>query len=78
MPDAQLTNKLSPREAVRPRCPVCRVDMQVLHIAQGRPGFQHFTLRCLRCGIIHDAQAPSDPINAESLGWCGSELRPPR
>ena len=60
MPDAQTTNKLSPREL--PRVPSSH------DVVLGIPGFQHWTLRCRRCGIIHGAQAPSDPINAEALG----------
>lgn len=75
MLDAQLTSKLSSREIVWPHCPVCRAHMEVLHVVSGRPSFQHWTLRCRRCGIIYDAQAYWDPINAEALRWCGSELK---
>jgi tRNA(Ile2) C34 agmatinyltransferase TiaS len=77
MPDAQLTNKLSPRQIVRPRCPACEAAMETLHVAPGRPGFEHWTLRCTKCGVIYEAQAPVDPIDSEAVGWLGSELKPP-
>jgi hypothetical protein len=44
----------------------------------GRPGFEHWTLRCTECGVVHEAQAAADPINPEVLGWLGGELKPPR
>jgi tRNA(Ile2) C34 agmatinyltransferase TiaS len=78
MPDAQLTNKLSPRETVSPRCPACKARMDVLHVVRGRPGFVHRTLRCTKCGAIFEAQAPLDPITSEALGWLNSELKPPK
>lgn len=78
MPDAQLTNKLSPRETVRPRCPMCQSRMEVLHVVPGRLGFEHWTLRCRKCGLVHEAQAAADPIGSEVLGWFGGELKPPQ
>jgi hypothetical protein len=78
MPDAQLTDKLSPRQTVRPRCPICRADMEVLRVVPGRLGFEQWTLRCGKCGLIHEAQAAADPINAEARGWLGSPLKPPQ
>jgi hypothetical protein len=78
MPDSQLTNKLSPRHIVQPRCPMCQAQMDVQRVLLGRPGFEYWTLRCTKCGLIHEAQAPTDPINSEALGWFNSELQPPR
>lgn len=78
MPDAQLTNKLSPRQAVRPRCPMCDAHMDTLRVVSGRPGFEHRTLRCSKCGLIYEAQAPADPIDSSALRWLSSELKPPR
>jgi len=51
--------------------------MEVLRVVPGRPGFEHWTLRCRKCGLVHEAQAPAAPINFEALGWCGGELKPP-
>ena len=78
MPDAQLTNKLSVRETASPRCPLCCGAMEILHVVSGRPGFEHWTLRCNRCGLVHQAQAAADPISSEALRWCDGELRPPQ
>jgi rubredoxin len=78
MPDARLTNQLSPREAVRPRCPMCYAHMETVRVVSGRPGFEHRTLRCSKCRLIYEAQAPADPIDADALRWINSELRPPQ
>ena len=78
MPDAPLTNKLSPSQVAHPRCPACEARMDILRIVPGRPGFEHRTLRCSKCGVIYEAQAPADPIDAEALGWLRSGLNPPQ
>ncbi len=77
MPDAQLANRLSPRDAVRSRCPQCQAQMKLQRVVPGRPGFEFWTLRCIKCGTIYEAQAP-DPLISEALRWLGSELQPPR
>ncbi|MGE5157903.1 MAG: response regulator [Gemmatimonas sp.] len=77
MPDAQLTNKLSPSEVVHPRCPACEAGMNVLRVVSGRPGFEHRTLRCTKCGLTYEAQAPVDPLYPEALGWLQGGLKPP-
>jgi tRNA(Ile2) C34 agmatinyltransferase TiaS len=78
MPDAQITDRLSPRHTLRPRCPQCRGRMEVQHVAPGRLGFEHWTLRCIKCGLIQDAQAQADPMKSEAVGWFNGELRPPK
>ena len=78
MPDAQLINKLSPRETVHPRCPMCKAHMETLRVVSGRPGFEHRTLRCSKCRLIYEAQAPADPIDSNALRWLSGELKPPR
>lgn len=67
MSDALLANRLSPRETVWPRCPMCAASLEVLRIVPGRPGFEHRTLRCPTCGTIYEAQAPSDPTDSNAL-----------
>jgi uncharacterized Zn finger protein len=62
MADAQFSNKLSSGEAERLRCPMCQADMEVLHLVPGRPGYEHWTLRCTECGLIHEAQAAAAAI----------------
>jgi len=78
MPEVQLTNKLSPRETMQPRCPICEAKMDVLRVVPGRPGFEHRTLKCAKCRTIHEAQVPADPINPETMGWLHSGLNPPQ
>lgn len=76
MQDTLLTKSLSLRETVWPGCPVCETRLEVLRIVTGRPGFEHRTLRCRKCGLISEAQAPEDPITSEALGWLLRERRP--
>jgi hypothetical protein len=78
MPDAQLTNQLSPRDIVRPRCPMCYARMETVRVVSGRLGFEHRTLRCSKCRLIYEGQARADPIDANALRWINSELRPPQ
>lgn len=65
-PDAQLTNKLSSRQIVRPRCPAYDAHMETLRIASARPEFEHRMLRCSTCGL-HEVQVSADPIDANRL-----------
>jgi hypothetical protein len=65
MTDAQLTDKPSSRETL-PRCPMCQARMKVLRVVPGRPGFEHWTLRCRTCGLVNEAQTSADPINSEA------------
>jgi len=51
--------------------------MEVQRITAARSGFEHWTLRCTRCGHIHEAQVPTDPMNADAGGWLDSELKAP-
>jgi uncharacterized Zn finger protein len=76
MPGAQITDRLSPRHAVRPRCPRCQTRMEVQHVAPGRLGFQHWTLRCIKCGLIHEAQVHTDPLKSEAVGWFDDDESP--
>ena len=75
MPDTTLP----PRATQRPRCPRCQARSTVQRIVPGRAGFEFWTLRCTKCGNIHEAQVHSDPIDdAVALGWLASELAPPK
>ena len=49
--------------------------MEVQHVAPGRLGFEHWTLRCIKCGLIQDAQAQADPMTSEAVGWFNGELQ---
>jgi hypothetical protein len=52
---------LPPRAAQRPRCPRCQARVTVQRTVASRPGFEHWTLRCTKCGHIHEAQVEVDP-----------------
>jgi hypothetical protein len=77
LPDSQAQTP-SPRAAARPRCPKCQSRTEVQHIAVARAGFEHWTLRCTRCGLIHEAQVSADPMKSDAAGWEHSDLRPPQ
>ena len=68
---------LTPRAVARPRCPQCQAPSLVQRPTAGRTGFEHWTLRCTRCGHIHEAQVQADPMTSEATGWISSNLRAP-
>ncbi|MDQ1390987.1 MAG: hypothetical protein QOF56_4441 [Acidobacteriaceae bacterium] len=43
------------------RCPRCRSRATVQSAIELRPGVEFLTLRCVSCGLVYDAQVPSDP-----------------
>jgi hypothetical protein len=73
MPDPH-TPTLSPRAAARPRCLKCQSRMEIQSIAAARSGFEHWTLRCIQCGNIREAQVPTDPMMSDARGWADAEL----
>ena len=77
MADPQ-TPILSPRLAERPRCPKCQSRTEVQHITSARPGLEHWTLRCTKCGLIHEAQVNAEPMMPNSNGWKHGDLRAPQ
>jgi rubredoxin len=46
----------------RVRCPRCRAGPTVQSAIELRPGVEYLTLRCSSCGVVYDAQVPSDQI----------------
>jgi DNA-directed RNA polymerase subunit RPC12/RpoP len=49
------------------RCPRCRSRPTVQSAVALRPGVEYLTLRCASCGLVYDAQAPSDPTRLATL-----------
>jgi hypothetical protein len=76
MPDLQTPN-LSPRAAAWPRCPKCQSRMEVQHITSARSRFEHWTLRCTKCRLIHEAQVNAGAMMSDAIGWEHSDLRAP-
>jgi uncharacterized Zn finger protein len=51
--------------AALPDCPLCSTRLVVQRIIPGRLGLEHWTLRCTKCGHIHqDAVDTSSPEHA--------------
>jgi uncharacterized Zn finger protein len=49
--------------------------MEIQHITSARSGFEHWTLRCTKCGLIHEAQINADPMKSDVIGREHSDLR---
>lgn len=71
------TSTLTLRAIARPRCPQCNARTLLQRSTAGRPGFEHWTLRCTKCGHIHEAQVAADPMTSDANGWLSGELRSP-
>jgi uncharacterized Zn finger protein len=44
----------------RVRCPRCRSRSTLQNTVKLRPGVEYLTLRCASCGLVYDAQLPSN------------------
>jgi hypothetical protein len=51
--------------------------MEVQRITTARPGFEYWTLRCVECGLINEAQVSADPMKSDAAGRVDSDLRAP-
>jgi hypothetical protein len=65
------------RRTTHRHCSVCQSPMEIQHITEARAGFEHWTLRCARCGHIDQVQMSTDPLKSDASGWMTGELRPP-
>ena len=52
--------------------------MEIQHITSARSGFEHWTLRCTKCWLIHEAQVNTDPMKSNAIGLEHSDLRAPQ
>jgi uncharacterized Zn finger protein len=52
--------------------------MAIQRIVPGQSNSEHWTLRCTKCGHIHQAQVSIDPLSSEVPGWFDGELKPPQ
>jgi hypothetical protein len=57
---------------------MCQSRTEIHRIVQARAGFEHWTLRCVRCGHIDQVQVNMDPLESEAPGWFGGELKAPQ
>lgn len=49
--------------------------MEIQYITSAHSGFEHWTLRCTKCGLIHEAQVNADPMKSDVIGRELSDLR---
>ena len=57
----------APATPALPDCPLCGTQLVVQRIIPGRLGLEHWTLRCTKCGHIHqDAIDKSSPPHNRS------------
>ncbi|WP_291688087.1 hypothetical protein [Bradyrhizobium sp.] len=52
MPKSEANSTASAATAL-PDCPLCSTRLVVQRIIPGRLGLEHWTLRCTKCGHIH-------------------------
>jgi uncharacterized Zn finger protein len=65
MPESKANSTPQPGAAALPDCPLCGTRLMVHRIIPGRLGLEHWTLRCTKCGHIHqDAIDTASPPHA--------------
>jgi hypothetical protein len=72
---ARSTNPIALRGLVVPNG---QSRTEIKRITAARTGFEHWTLRCIKCGLIHEAQVSADPMKSVSNGWEHSDLSSPQ
>jgi rubredoxin len=50
------------------RCPRCQSRTTVQNAIELRPGVEYLTLRCISCGLIYNAQVPSNQNGLHDIG----------
>jgi uncharacterized Zn finger protein len=45
-----------PTSPALPGCPRCQGGTTVQRVTPARSGFEHWTMRCTKCGHIHETQ----------------------
>ena len=60
------------------RCDRCCSVTTVQRITPSRPGYEHWTLRCTRCGHVQQMQVVSSLSQSEPLDWFDSNFSSPK
>jgi uncharacterized Zn finger protein len=76
MPESPLS-ALTPRAVLALRCLQCEAPAVVQRATPGRSGYEHWTLRCTKCGKIHQTQVQTDPMKSAAVGWLSGDLQAP-
>jgi predicted Zn finger-like uncharacterized protein len=66
--DLQSSPPALPPRATQRRCPRCQARLAVQSVIPSRSGFEHWTLRCTKCGHILEAQVHADPMKSDAQG----------
>jgi hypothetical protein len=56
------------------RCSRCQGSTMVQRITPSGTGFEHWTMRCTRCGDIYQMQVVSKPPQSDAVDWFDSDL----
>jgi hypothetical protein len=67
-----------PRVLSSSPCDRCRGVTTVQRITPSRPGYEHWTLRCTRCGHVQQMQVVSSLSQSEPLDWFDSNFYSPK
>ena len=67
-----------PRVLSSSRCDRCRGVTMVQRITPSQPGYEHWTLRCTRCGHTQQLQVASSTSHSEPLDWFDGNLYSPK
>jgi RNase P subunit RPR2 len=70
----QLASSPARRVLSTSRCGRCLGPNKVQRITPSRTGFEHWTLRCTKCGSIHQIQIVRNPSKSDPADWFDSPL----
>jgi uncharacterized Zn finger protein len=51
------------------RCGLCCAPTLVQRITPSRTGVEHWTLRCTKCGHVHQTEVVSKPPQSDPVDW---------
>ena len=66
-----------PRVLSSPQCQRCAGATVVQRITPSRPGHEHWTLRCKKCGHVDQMQVVTGPSLSDGSDWFERNLRSP-
>jgi hypothetical protein len=72
MPKSE-ANSIASGAMALPDCPLCMTQLVLQHVIPGRLGLEHWTLRCTKCGHIHqdviDTSSPPHNRSGSPTLW---------
>jgi transcription elongation factor Elf1 len=70
----QTASSSPPQALSSSRCGRCQGPTTVQRVIPARAGFEHWTLRCTRCGHIQEMQVASTLSQSDPVDWFDSDL----